>query len=452
MAGRLQWGRGKKGIGPRRLPAAEGIWRGEAVRWLLRCRLALLALLLLVPSSLLAENAPLTIHYFRAEGCPHCGDAGAFLAELASREPRLMVREYEVKNDPGNRALFAATVRALAIREPGVPFILIGDWVTVGFDSVETTGLEIRHHVGRCLDQGCPDLLVAVQEGQTATLASGPGTAGLAGVRLPLLGEINPASLSLPLLTLALAGMDAFNPCAFFVLLFLLSMMAHQKSRRRMLLVGGVFVFFSGLMYFAFMSAWLSLFLLLGQVAWVTLGAGLLALLVGGLNIKDFFFFQQGPSLSIPESKKPDIFRRARAILAAESLPAMLAATIFLAIAANFYELLCTAGFPMVYTRILTLNEPSAAIRYLYLAGYNLIYVLPLAAIVVIFTRTLGARKLSEREGRLLKLLSGVMMFELGLVLLLVPDWLNRIGVAFALLAAAVLLTFVAARVTRAGR
>ena len=167
------------------------------------------------------------------------------------------------------------------------------------------------------------------------------------------------------------------------------------------------------------------------------------------MNVKDFFRFGRGVSLSIPESRKPDIFRRARAILAAENLPAMLTATVFLAVAANFYELLCTAGFPMVYTRLLTLGEPSAAVRYLYLALYNLVYVLPLAVIVVVFVRTLGARKLGEREGRLLKLLSGTMMLELGVLLLVAPEWVSRLGVAFALLALAVAVTWIAARLTR---
>lgn len=117
--------------------------------------------------------------------------------------------------------------------------------------------------------------------------------------------------------------------------------------------------------------------------------------------------------------------------------------------AANFYELLCTAGFPMVYTRIPTLGEPSAAVRYLYLALYNLVYVLPLAAIVAVFARALGARKLGEREGRLLKLLSGTMMLELGALLLVAPEWVGRLGVAFALLAVAVAVTWLAARLTR---
>jgi cytochrome c biogenesis protein CcdA len=266
---------------------------------------------------------------------------------------------------------------------------------------------------------------------------------------LPFLGRVDPASLSLPALTAVLAALDAFNPCAFFVLLFLLSMMAHQKSRSRMLLIGGVFVLISGLMYFAFMAAWLNVFQVFGHLAWVTLAAGLLAVLVGAVNVKDFFWFQKGLTLSIPESKKPDIFRRTRAIVGADRMPAMLAATIVLAVAANFYELLCTAGFPMVFTRLLTLADLGTAGRYAYLAAYNLIYVLPLAAIVAVFAGTLGARKLTEREGRLLKLMSGLMMLGLGLLLLLAPDRLSQVGIAFGLMASALVVTIVAARLTK---
>ena len=407
----------------------------------------LLFLLLILAPAQAAGPPALTIHYFRAEGCPHCEDAGAFFARLAAEEPRLIVRDYEVSRDAANRALFQAALDALEVEEGGVPFIFVGDWVTLGYHTDATTGAEIRRQVARCLAAPCADALEAIRAGR-APPAPPPREAGANVLRLPLVGEVDAAALSLPLLTLTVAALDAFNPCAFFVLLFLLSMMAHQKSRARMLAVGGIFVLFSGLMYFAFMAAWLSLFQLLGQLAWVTLAAGLLAVVVGAVNVKDFFLFGRGVSLSIPESKKPGLFRRMRAVLAADNLPAMLAATVFLAVAANFYELLCTAGFPMVYTRILTLGEPLPAMRYLYLALYNVVYVLPLAAIVVVFARTLGARKLGEREGRLLKLLSGTRMLELGALLLVAPEWLSRLGVAFALLAGAIAVTWLAARLT----
>jgi hypothetical protein len=242
--------------------------------------------------------------------------------------------------------------------------------------------------------------------------------------------------------------MDAFNPCAFFVLLFLLSLLIHQHNRRRMLAIGGIFVLFSGVMYFAFMAAWLGLFRIIGNLPWVTLGAGLVALLIGLVNIKDFFAFRQGPSLTIPESRKASLFRRGRRILAAASLPAMLVATVLLAVAANFYELLCTAGFPMVYTRLLTMQVHSPATHMLYLMLYNLVYILPLLVIVLAFVFTMGSRKLSEREGRLLKLLSGLMMLNLGLLLVIVPEQLSNVAVAFGLIVVSLGLTWVAMRVT----
>ena len=201
----------------------------------------------------------------------------------------------------------------------------------------------------------------------------------------------------------------------------MLSLLVDQHYRRRMFIIGGVFVAFSGLMYFAFMAAWLNLFLVIGSLPWVTAGAGLLAVTMGAVNVKDFYFFHQGATLSITEGGKADIFQRARRILSAGKLPTMLVTTILLAIAANFYELLCTAGFPMVYTRLLTLQEADGARHYLYLVLYNVIYVLPLLFIVLAFVRSMGARKLSEREGRLLKLLSGLMMLDLGVLLLLAP-------------------------------
>ena len=119
----------------------------------------------------------------------------------------------------------------------------------------------------------------------------------------------------------------------------------------------------------------------------------------------------------------------------------MIVATIILAIAANSYELLCTAGLPMVYTRVLTLNDLSSTQYYLYLAFYNVIYIIPLLLIVLMFSLTLGSKKLSEQEGRLLKLLSGSMMLGLGTILLLKPEWLSNMLVSVGVIGGSILLT-----------
>ena len=382
-----------------------------------------------------ADGQPqVQLYFFWSLTCPHCTAAHPYIEAIPEARPWVRLHALELSRNGDNVRQYQDMARRLGQPAASVPAFLFCGEMHVGWDSDETTGAMLRHRLDECRTRAIG--------GQTTE------TRPVETLRLPLLGEVNTASLSLPALTLILAGLDAFNPCAFFVLLFLLSMMAHQKSGARMLTIGGVFVLVSGLMYFAFMSAWLNLFQLFGHLAWVTLAAGAMAVFVGAVNVKDFFLFGRGITLSIPESGKPDIFRRARSILNAANLPAMLAATVFLAVAANFYELLCTAGFPMVYTRLLTLAELSPVARYGYLAAYNLVYVLPLALIVVVFARTLGARRLTEREGRLLKLMSGIMMLGLGALLLLAPELISRIGIAFLLMAVAVGITWIAARMT----
>jgi hypothetical protein len=130
-----------------------------------------------------------------------------------------------------------------------------------------------------------------------------------------------------------------------------------------------------------------------------------------------------------------------RNLLKGERLLPTLVGTAVLALVANSYELLCTAGFPMVYTRVLTLRELPEWLYYLYLGLYNLAYVLPLLVIVVLFSVTLGRHKLSEFEGRVLKLISGMLMLTLGLVLLLRPILLQNLLMVVGLLAAALFAT-----------
>ena len=272
-------------------------------------------------------------------------------------------------------------------------------------------------------------------------------------ITLPVFGEIDTEKMTLPFLTLVLAGLDSFNPCAFFVLFMLLSILIYAKSRKRMLLIGGTFVFFSGLIYFLFMSAWLNIFLHIGELMVITTIAGVIAVIIAAINIKDFFLFEQGVSLVIPEKAKPRLFERMRTLLKATSLPSMMAGTIVLAIVSNAYELLCTVGFPMVFTRVLTLQNLPVFHYYVYLLIYNVIYVIPLAIIVVMFSITLGARKLTEWQGRVLKLLSGLMMLFLGLVLLINPALLNNmllsIGLLASALSVAILIIFTTKRIKR---
>lgn len=397
----------------------------------------------------------ITLHFFWSETCPYCAKARRFLPGLQLSRPWLKVESYEVTGSEENRELFADFAAALDEEILGVPAFFVCGQMIVGFDEASGTGGLLASVADYCHDLLLQDLAQEpagapnTAQGMPEDLAGEATDAPTQESALALPGGLQAGRLSLPVLTLVLGGIDAFNPCAFFVLLFLLSLLVHAHSRGRMLLVGGIFVLFSGLLYFLFMAAWLNLFLVLEGIRAVTLVAGLIACALAALNVKDFFLKDQGPSLAIPDDRKPGLFARMRKLVAADRLPAMLTGTVVLALAANTYELLCSSGFPLVYTRALTLNDLSPAGYYLYLAFYNLVYVLPLLAIVIVFTFTLGSRKLSEKEGRVLKLLSGLMMAGLGLVLILAPELLDNWMTAVALLLGALLLTWLFHRLDR---
>jgi hypothetical protein len=400
-------------------------------------------------------QATVRLHYFYSPTCPHCQAARPFIDQLPARYPWLEVQRYSVKDERNNARLYYETAQSLGVEALSVPGFVFCRQVLIGYDSAETTGAEIARALEACHEQrlaGRDETSRATEAGgapaQASELSATDDAVGTM-VYLPLIGSVNAQSLSLPILTVVLAGVDAFNPCAFFVLLFLLSLLVHAKSKTRMLIVGITFVIFSGLIYFVFMAAWLNVFLIAGELRLITTLAGLVALAVAALNIKDFFWFKQGPSLSIPESAKPGLFKRMRSVVTTGSLLPMLASTVLLAIVANSYELLCTAGFPMVYTRALTLANLEPWQHYAWLAAYNVIYILPLLAIVLVFTRTMGARKLSESEGRILKLISGFMMLGFGLVLLFAPDLLTNPVASIAVLAIAIGVAIIIARFSR---
>jgi glutaredoxin len=390
---------------------------GKILRYPAALFMVALLMLSATISPILASRceAGTTLFFFWGIGCPHCAKAKPFLDYLKQSYPQVEIRSFEVIKNEENLALLEKMVKARGAESIGVPIFILGNRVFSGYDE----------SVARELEAAIKARMTREKSDRGGSLTP-KGDEGPGSLSLPIFGKKDARSISLPVFTLVIAALDSFNPCAFFVLFTLLSLLVHAHSRKRMLLIGGVFVAASGLLYFLFMAAWMNLYFLVGHLSAVTFVAGITALIISLINIKDFFFFSKGISLSIPETSKPKLFERMRGLLRTDSFPAALTGSIVLAIAANSYELLCTAGFPMVYTRVLTLNALSTAGYYTYLAVYNMVYMIPLAVIVSFFIITLGSRKLTEWQGRVMKLVSGMMMFGLAAVLLLNPAILQN--------------------------
>lgn len=348
----------------------------------------------------------MVLELFYAYDCPHCHEALEWLPELERRYPNLVVHKFEVKAHPENRVRFeqAAALHHSAIK--GVPTFFLGDETFVGFYR----------------DQTCAALVEKVRE--LSGFARDTECERARELKVPLLGTLRVSQLSLLNFTVIIGLLDSLNPCAIWVLTFLLSILVYSKQRRRIAMIGATFVLASGLVYFAFMAAWLNLFVVIGIHRALTLTLAAVAIGMGLINVKEFFWFKQGISLTIPDSAKPKIAARARGILQQQSTAVAFAGTALLAVFANFVELGCTVGFPAIYTKVLADREPSALMRYAYMALYNLVYVVPLAVIVGLFTLTLGHFRITEKQGKALKLLSGIVMLLLGSIMLLKPELL----------------------------
>ena len=340
-----------------------------------------------------------TLEVFVRDGCPHCADAKAFLGKLSSTRTDLSIVYRPVDRDPAAREALVTLSERAGVWPPGVPTFVIDGRVMAGFDATE----------------GGPTLLALIDDAQPRGDQ----------VETTAFGTLSASRLGLPLFTLALGLLDGFNPCATWVLLFLLSLLVRFRDRRRMALVAGTFVLASGAVYFAFMAAWLNVFLIVGMSTQLRWGLALVALAIGAFNVKDFFAWGQGPSLSIPDAAKPGIYARMRAVMSAEAIGASLVAVAALAVVVNFVEILCTAGLPAVFTAVLAQHDLTPAARYGYLALYIAGYIADDALMVTVAVAALGSGKLTERGGRWLKLASGAVMIALGAVMLLEPAWLT---------------------------
>lgn len=358
-------------------------------------------------------------------GCPHCRAAHAYLDALRARRPELAILEHDVAADPASFEELRARSQQAGIDMVGVPSFLVRGTFLVGFDSAETTGRSIEallvpQAAGSSPEHGRAHAPGSEQSRVPSTKRSPPSRDG--EIELPWFGSVSVRELGLPLFTVAVGLVDGFNPCAMWVLMFLLALLVNVRNRLRMLAIAGTFVLVSGLAYFAFMAAWLNVFQLIGLSRAVQLILGSVALVIGAVNVKDFFAFGEGISFSIPAKAKPGIYARVRAVVRAENLWAALAGATVLAILVNVIELICTAGLPALYTQVLAQQGITAGARYGYLALYNLAYMLDDSVMVGVAVVTLGRHKLQERAGRWLKLVSGLAIAALGLLLLLAPS------------------------------
>jgi len=362
------------------------------------------------------------IEVFIRAGCPHCAKAEEFLEQLQHENPALRVAVSDVSQDPAALERLKQIAGQLNVKSARVPAFAVGGQLILGFSDAASSGGLIRQALAR---RGAAAAVGGAGSCEAEeSLSCGPDTPPPAAASQPesfeieFLGrKLSLEQAGLPLFTLAMGLLDGLNPCSMWVLILMISLLAPMNNRGRMLAVAGAFVAVEGIAYFMFMAAWLNLFLFIGLSRASELIIAAIAILAGAVNLKDFWVYGWGVSLSIPDAAKPGIYARLRAILQAKNLAGAMLGAVVLAVLVQIVELLCTSGFPALFTRILTLKEPGAFGYYAYLLLYNVAYMLDDIIVLGIGVITLSQRRLQEKEGRWLKLASGLVMVGLGIYL-----------------------------------
>lgn len=379
--------------------------------------LAVLCLLLVAGQAWAASAAQLEIRIFWSEGCPHCERALAFLDRLEATQPNVSVLRYEVSANDENRQLFLAVARHHRISELAVPMIVLADHHWLGYRDDASTGAAIAQAVSACLRAGCPSLVTPAESNETHPV-------GIGSLHLPLWGEVDLQVLSLPALTVVLAAADGFNPCAMWVLVFLLGLLTGVDVRWRRWLLGGAFIMASALVYYLIMAAWLNTLQLFAAVVWIRMGIGLVALLAGGTLL---FASLRGKAAVCPASTSPvrrKVLDTLRELALSPRLFWALTGIVLLAFAVNIVELLCSAGIPAVYTQLLALQSLPVWHYHAYLLLYVLVFMLDDLLLFFAAMLALEITGLGTRYARISRVLGGSVLLIIGGMMILKPDWL----------------------------
>lgn len=370
----------------------------------------------LTKEKVFASENEVNIYFFWGKGCPHCKKEKLFLEKLEQKYPEVKIYDFEVWYNSKNRKLLIEVGKKLNANVSGVPFTVVGEEYFIGWYNEESTGAAIEDAVQTALRVGCRDIVEECKK----EIEKSPIPEK---IRVPFFGEIETKNISLPLLSVILGGLDGFNPCAMWILLFLISLLLGMKDQKRMWILGSAFIIASAVVYFLFMAAWLNFLLFVGFIIWVRIIIGLVALGSGIYNLKEFLFYKPGCPI-IKEEKRKKILDKLKAITLKQQFWLALAGIIILAAAVNLVELICSAGLPVVFTQILALSNLANWQYYLYMLIY--IFFFMLDDLIVFFAAmiTLQITGITTKYTRLSHLIGGILMAIIGILLILKPEWL----------------------------
>lgn len=389
--------------------------------------ITLLFLVLFIPFNIKADENEIRLYLFHQNGCPHCEAELEFLESIEDDYPTLEIIKYEVSSNAMNYSLYSKVMRKTGINENGVPFTMIGTDYFVGFDENTGSDEEIKKSIEKFLkSDNYKDIISMVKNDEDLSDIK-YNTDLDAEKTIPILGKINAKKVSLPLVAIIMGAIDGFNPCAMWVLLFLITMLFNMKDKKKMWILGLTFLTTSALVYLLIMASWLKVAVSFTTIKWVRILIALVAFIGGVINLNSFRISvkEHTDGCTVVEDKKrKKIFKKIKEIVHEKKFILSLVGIITLAVSVNLIELACSAGLPLVFTQILALNELSTLEYSIYMIIYILFFLLDDVVIFVASMITLNTKGISSKYGKYSHLVGGIIMVLIAILMIFKPEWL----------------------------
>jgi len=316
------------------------------------------------------------VHFFFHPTCPHCHEQMDFNEFMMRKYLSLTFVYHDVSTAEGAEMYVKyAEEYNVGQQQRGVPGTFFGGYKFIGFDKPETTGKKIEEAIVLFLESGgLVDEVLIVDTSFNDEKLDGEGKVyheGLEPITIPFLGEIDVMNYSLPSLAIVLGLVDGFNPCAMWVLVYLISLIISMKDKRKIWLLVGSFVIASGVLYFLFMTAWLNVFLLIGFIRPLTIAIGLFALGIGILNVKEYIETKGALLCKVGDAgSKKKTLSKIEKIVHSPLTWTTVGGIIVLAFIVNSIEFVCSSAIPAVFTQVLAISNLSVVQYYLYMGKY----------------------------------------------------------------------------------
>ena len=373
------------------------------------------------------------IYLFHSYTCKHCKEEIKLLDELEKEYDNIKVYKYEV-NENGNGELLKNISEIMGSKVTGTPYTIIGNKVFSGYDYENSKGRfkgAIEYYSKYGYEDKVGEYISSIPLPSYEVKDTDPDVDEYISnyisykVKLPLIGEVKLKNLTLPLITVVIGLADGFNPCAMWVLLFLISMLIGMKDKKRMWILGSTFLLTSALIYLIFMMSWLNLANLLISVVWVRVIIAIVSLVGGIINLRGYIKHRKVSGCDVVDDKKRNrIITRIKKFTTEKNFWLAILGVIVLAISVNVVELACSAGLPVMFIEILSLNNLTAIEEIIYIVLYMLFFLLDDFVVFVIAMTTLSLTGVSSKYGNLSKLIGGILMLLIGLLLMFKPEWI----------------------------